>query len=115
ELRFKKGDQPFTMLELFRNIRKAIWQEVNEGTNINSFRRELQRMHLYVLKNMVVKTPPTYPHDAVTLARADLVAIKNKIEENLTSENLDPYTTAHLQETKAKIEAALDAQVQAGI
>ncbi len=115
ELRFKKGDQPFTMPELFRNIRKAIWQEVNEGTNINSFRRELQRMHLYVLKNMVVKTPPTYPHDAVTLARADLVAIKNKIEENLTSENLDPYTTAHLQETKAKIEAALDAQVQAGI
>ena len=113
ELRFKKGETPFTMAELFSEIRKAIWQELDEGTNINSFRRELQRMHLYFLGRMVVKSPAMLPHDAITLARADLVEIKNKIDQNLSSKNLDAYTKAHLEETAAKIDAALTAQMQA--
>lgn len=112
ELRFKKGEQPFTMVELFEGVRKAVWQEVDEGSNINSFRRELQRMHLHILARMVVKNPAMYPHDAITLARADLVHVKNKIEDNLSGRNLDAYTKAHLEETAAKIEAALAAQMQ---
>jgi len=113
ELRFKKGETPFTMAQLFADTRKAIWQELDEGSNINSFRRELQRMHLYFLGNMVVKNPPMLPHDAITLARADLADIKSKIEQDLSSKNLDAYTKAHLEETAAKIDAALTAQMQA--
>lgn len=112
ELRFKKGEAPFTMAELFQNTRKAVWQELDEGSNINSFRRELQRMHLYFLGNMVVKSPALLPHDAVTLARADLVEIKDKINQNLSAKNFDAYSKAHLEETEAKIDAALSAQMQ---
>ena len=101
------------MAELFQNTREAIWQELDEGSNINSFCRELQRMHLYFLGRIVVKNPPMLPHDAITLARADLVDIKNKIEQNLSSKNFDAYTKAHLEETAAKIDAALSAQMQA--
>ncbi len=112
ELRFRKGETPFTMAEMFRDVRDAIWQELTGKENINSFRRELQRMHLHILTKLVVKTPVMVPHDAVTLARASLLKIRERIEENLKSGSLDDYTTAHLQETAAKIDAALKAQIQ---
>lgn len=112
EIRFPKGETPFSMLELFSGLREAIWQEVAQGENINSFRRELQRIHLYTLDQIVVKFPPGFPHDAVTLARADLVKIKSEIDICLTSHQLDAYTEAHLQESAAKIDAILNAQME---
>jgi len=112
ELRFNKGEKPFTMAEMFRMVQDAIWQELAGRENINSFRRELQRMHLHLLTKLVVKTPVMIPHDAVTLARANLLKIREQIDENLESGSLDTYTTAHLQETAAKIDAALKAQIQ---
>ena len=52
------------------------------------------------------------PHDAVTLARADMNNIKDQIDTRLKEGKLDTYTTAHLEETRAKIDAALKAQIQ---
>lgn len=112
EIRFAKGETPFKMVELFSGLREAIWQEVARGENINSFRRELQRIHLYTLDQIVVKFPPGFPHDAVTLARADLVKIKSEIDICLRNHQLDAYTEAHLQESAAKIEAILNAQME---
>jgi hypothetical protein len=60
----------------------------------------------------VLKFPPGFPHDAVTLARVDLVKIKSEIDICLTNHQLDAYTEAHLQESVAKIEAILDAQME---
>jgi hypothetical protein len=48
----------------------------------------------------------------VTLARADMNNIKDQIDARLKAGNLDTYTSAHLEETRAKIEAALQAQIQ---
>lgn len=112
ELRFKKGETPFTMSELFQEVRQTVWQELETGSNINSFRRELQRIHLYVLNRLVVNSPSIYPHDAIALARADLTEIMNGIEKVLASGDLDRYTRAHLLESKAKIEAGLKLQFQ---
>ncbi len=111
EIRFTNGDK-FTMAEQFRRLREAIWQEVAAGENVNSFRRELQRMHIYVLDEIAVKLPVFYPRDAGTLARFDLTKIREMIEKALAKENLDTYTTAHLQETAAKIDAILNAQMR---
>jgi hypothetical protein len=111
EIRFPKGDTPFTMAELFSDLRYAIWQEVAGGKNVSSFRRELQRMHLYVLDG-ILKFPPGFPHDAVTLAREDLVKIKSEIDRSLSNSVLDAYTEAHLQESAAKINAILSAQME---
>ena len=112
ELRFAKDEKPFTMAELFQDIRKTIWQELETGKNINSYKRELQRMHLYVLTQIVLSSVTMLPHDAVTLARADMNNIKDQIDARLKAGNLDTYTSAHLEETRAKIEAALQAQIQ---
>jgi hypothetical protein len=112
EIRSPGSETPFTMAELFAGLRDAIWQEAAGGENISSFRRELQRMHLYVLDGMVLKFPPGFPHDAVTLARADLAKIKSEIDRSLSNSSLDAYTQAHLQESAAKIDAILTAQME---
>lgn len=112
ELRFKKREKAFTMAEMFHSVRESIWQEVNTGKNINSFRRELQRMHLYVLTRFLVSEAGMLPHDAITLARADLTTLKKQIDSSLSDTNLDVYTRAHLEESRAKIDAVLSANVQ---
>lgn len=112
EIRFPRGETPFTMAEMFAGLREAIWREVPAGENIRSFRRELQRIHLYILTEIVVKFPLGVPQDAVTLARADLVKIKADIERRPAAANADAYSEAHLQESVAKIDAALNARME---
>jgi hypothetical protein len=112
EIRFPKGKEIFTMAEMFSNIRNVIWQELDSGNNINSFKRELQRMHLYVLNTILLKSPLMIPHDATTLARSDLIKLQTKIDQKLKDDRLDIYTVAHLQETQSKILAILQAQFQ---
>lgn len=112
EVKFSEGEEAFTMAELFETLRTSIWQELASGSNINSYKRELQRIHLYILTQILIQSPSMVPHDAVTLARADMVELKNEIENRLNTGNLDTYTNAHLEETKAKIDAVLKAQIQ---
>ncbi len=108
ELRFEDDDK-FTMPELFSGVRESIWSEVSDGRNVNSFRRELQRMHLFMLDILLIRFPPAFPHDAVTLARADMVKIRTYIKAALEKGGLDTYTEAHLQESLARIDADLEA------
>jgi hypothetical protein len=112
ELRFPSGEKPFTMAEMFITIRQSIWQELTTAANVGSFRRELQRMYLYVLTKILLKEPTILPRDAVTLARADFQILLTEIQAKLTQQNLDSYTSAHLQESKAKLDAVLNAQIQ---
>ena len=112
EVRFPSGADKFTMAEMFTTLRNAIWSELDSGENINSYRRELQRMHLYLLNRILLKTPAMVPHDAVTLARLDMKILRDKIDAYFQKHQPDVYTTAHLEEVRARIEAALKAQVQ---
>lgn len=110
ELRYD-GKDKFTMAEMFKGIREAVWSELFSGKNVKSFRRELQRAHLTKLIDLVVKAMPGIPADATTLARADLLSIQRAIDA-APKVKLDDITKAHLEETKARIDAALKAAVQ---
>ena len=112
EIRFPRGETPFTMAEMFEGLRSSIWQEVWEATNINSFRRELQRMHLFILSRILINEPSIVPHDAITLARYDLETLQAQIEQRLSQDTGDIYSIAHLREVQAKINAVLNAQIQ---
>ncbi len=127
-LHYDQGQQPFTMAEVFQQMRETIWSEVNAGQNVNSFRRNLQRAHLAKLIGLVVKptgapfftpysgTNPAGtimpPEDASTLARADLVALQKSLSAALNNTGLDASTRAHLEESQARIAAALSAGLQ---
>jgi hypothetical protein len=112
ELRAGNGEDPLTLAEMFAGVREAIWAELEQAAEINSFRRTLQRAHLQKLVPLVVNPAEGTPADASTLARADLRAIAAGIDRAMNDGDLDPTTRAHLDETAARIDAALEAGIQ---
>ncbi len=112
ELRFASGDPVFSMTDMFSFLRAELWQEVDLGDNIDSYRRELQRLHLEILIRLVLGKSRTYPQDAVSLALADLTSLKVKINRDLKVRQPNAITKAHLSECLMKIEAVLSAKSQ---
>jgi hypothetical protein len=111
ELRYEPGQQAFTMEEMYTSVRDAVWSELAGPRPINSFRRELQRVHLAILMSHVVSMGAGVPQDASTLARADLNRILRGVDRALAGGGIDSMTRVHLDEVKARIEAALDAGI----
>ena len=112
ELWAAEGKDVLTLPEMFDSIRDAVWEELADGSNINSFRRNLQRAHLQRLTRMLIQPRQSMPEDAATLARADLKKIRAAIDGAMSGGGLDAYTEAHLDETAARVDAALDAGLQ---
>jgi len=130
ELRFGPKEKPFRMVDLFNGLSTSIWSELDAGSaEIPSLRRNLQREHLRQLIRLVVRQqpqtaaapggfgtpqpPPPAPEDATTLARATLMRLESKIKTRLAAKGVIEATTrAHLQETQARIDAALQAQME---
>ena len=100
----------FTLEELFISISSAIWLELDQSKNINSYRRELQNLHIDLFQ-IIILDDEGYPHDAQIVARQSLEQILSKIYFSLTQPSLDSYTIAHLQNSAQKIENILEAQI----
>ncbi|QSJ20954.1 zinc-dependent metalloprotease [Nostoc sp. UHCC 0702] len=101
--------------ELFDTLQKDIWTEIltqGEPKPISSIRRALQREHLNILLEMVLRTTEA-PEDGRTLAWYELRQLQKAIEERLFQfrENLDIYTLAHLELSGDRITKALNAQL----
>ncbi len=129
ELRFAKSEKPFKMADLFNGLNATIWSELDAGASeVTSLRRNLQREQLKQLIRLALRQPapaagpgllgpgvaapppPLPPEDATTLARASLVRIQGKVRTALAGKAVtDATTRAHLQETDARIGAALAA------
>jgi len=112
-LHSEKGEDTFTMAEMFQELRFAIWSEAYGQTDIDSFRRNLQREHLGILTAIVLGMMDV-PSDATSLARADLTALRGCIAASLRKGGLDAATTAHLDECLSRIDAALEASMLRG-
>jgi hypothetical protein len=115
----KAGDGGYVdMAEIFGTLRDGIWSEVKAGSGtptINSFRRALQRRHLVYLVPLATREVERAPAEATTLARYDLMQLKERIGAALSASGIDPATRAHLAESKAVIEHALEASFVRGI
>jgi Met-zincin/Domain of unknown function (DUF5117)/Domain of unknown function (DUF5118) len=132
ELRFASSEKPFRMADLFTGLTGAIWSELDTpGAPISSLRRNLQREQLKQLIRLTLRdgaagpvapqgmfgppqvaAPPLPPEDATTLARASLTRIQTKIRAALAGKAaIEATTRAHLQETDARVTAALTAQL----
>jgi hypothetical protein len=131
ELRFGAEQKPFKMAELFSSLNGSIWTELDgDATEITSLRRNLQREYLKQLVRLTLRQTPNLPagaggpaaaaalpppEDATTLARYSLTRLQTKIRAKLAGKAaLDQTTRAHLQESQARIDAALAAQMARG-
>jgi hypothetical protein len=62
--------------------------------------------------SMAVEDQEGIPEDARSLARNDLKVLQGAIPGALAAPMLDLFTRSHLEESKARIDAALDASLQ---
>jgi hypothetical protein len=120
EVRMPRGMEAFTAAELFETLTAAIWTELGDGRrgtrSVNSFRRNLQRSHLNELVGLMIGRSPAVPEDARSLARYQLKQLSERIGAALASgASLDVATRAHLDESKARIDRALEAEMVVGV
>jgi hypothetical protein len=117
---------PLTVAELFHELTGAIWgefgvgasaaparqnpRETMEATAGNSTRRDLQRAYVDNLVKWVLEPAPNGTDDARALARLQLVRIDSACGRALRSGAPNDVVEAHLLETQARIERALNAQ-----
>jgi hypothetical protein len=108
--RFKPGEQPYTMHELFGDVRRSIWGD-GMPANTNTFGRQLQMGHLARLINIYLSPTLEYPPDARTLAANDLDMIESVAQRAGASSSLDDMTRAHFKDVTRQIQAARNARM----
>lgn len=113
--------------DLMPRLTDAIWSELDapppRTPSINSFRRNLQRAYTDRLVDFLLDTisfitiapgaadQVTVPEDVRSLARLELTQLSDRIGQVLDRGSLDRTTRAHLSETKARVDRALEASV----
>jgi len=95
--------------ELMASLTRAVWAEAYAGRSTAVMRRELQRAYIDRLTEMVARPTPAMPGDARAAARAALVELRGRISTTLAGGGVDAITRAHLTESRARIDHALEA------
>lgn len=123
-VRAEEGGDAFRMSELFGTVADAVWSEVRrpQGTGeIGSMRRNLQRLHLERMVTLLLHEQVqgiggtvSVPEDARSLARAELADLSDELGRALRTGGLSAMTEAHLSESKARIDRALEASLSLG-
>lgn len=119
ELKVADGEDRYTLAEHLISLTESIWSELEGKSDkewssgdpfISSIRRNLQRMHLRMLLNLVLSEPGrTAPADAAGVARHCLVGLDQKIQRHLATNKLDMASQAHIADVHRQIEKALEA------
>jgi hypothetical protein len=113
EMKFGTSDV-VTIPELMDGLTGAVWSEVGASHNISAIRRDLQRAYLDAMTTLIVTPAERTPADARSIARMQLRQVLGRIEGSLgAAAGLDAYTTAHLEESKARIQKTLEAGLEA--
>jgi hypothetical protein len=135
DMEFKtEADDVLTLAELYESLYQSVWSEITAAEettpDVSSLRRGLQRHHLNILSNLVLRrtfwdalssqsftefmaTLSTLgaPEDARVLARYQLRQIQQDVEDTLSrySDRLEVTTQAHLEDARDRITRVLDA------
>ena len=110
-----KTDDPYPLSELFSSLTDAIWlTDMTPGGKTAVMQRNLQRIYLDKLVWMTVKPYYGLPPEAVALARLQLTRLQSRVDQASRQGGLGDEALAHLVESKARIDRALDAKLQSG-
>ena len=105
-----KTTDAFKLSELYSALTKSIWTDnMTPNGKTAVWDRNLQRVYTDMLIQQVVQPYPVTPQDAVSLSRLTLTRIKSSAQSALSRKGLDDETNAHLMETIARVDRALNA------
>ena len=108
--RYKKGEERYTMHDMFRDTRRAIWGEISGPSNVNSHRRQLQLAHLTRIARIYLSGSFMYPADARTLAANDLDILESAAKKAANSAAINDMSKAHFKEVLRQIKAAKNSE-----
>ncbi len=118
------GDNsPYTLDELFTDLRDGIWSELSQGRSIDPYRRNLQRGYIDQMKSLLeaeVEAPPEeyeefVVHTPVDVAQSDIRAyvrrelrtLREQVDEAYQRAD-DAVTRTHLDDIRTRIDILLD-------
>lgn len=110
------GNQAYTLNELFSDLRRGIWGELNNGRSIDPYRRALQRAHLERLEYLMVAEQETggfggaalnaSQSDIPAMARAELRSLQTNLR-NSRARFSDRMSQIHIDDLLARVEKML--------
>jgi hypothetical protein len=118
----KNGSNAYSISELFSDIRNGIWTELKTGSNIDTYRRGLQRAHIermsYLLNQGETPVPAQFaalagPQIAVSqtevrpMARQELKNLLAQVKSSLPQYS-NPVLKSHLEDVIVRINDALN-------
>jgi hypothetical protein len=104
-----------TIPEMMDALSSAVWSEVWSGSarSVPSMRRNLQRLYVDHMAEILTNPAERMPADARAVARMQLQEVRSRVDRALSnSSGLDAYTRAHLVEVSERLEKALDAGLE---
>jgi hypothetical protein len=109
-----KQDDPYRVSEMLRTLTSTIWTDnmVASGRTA-SMQRNLQRIYLHHLVGMAMHPRPGAGWEPIALARLQLTRLRGEIDKAYKQPGLSDEANAHLAESLARIDRALDAKLQA--
>jgi hypothetical protein len=113
---FKVGspDKALTLPYLYRSVGANIWSELEGRRNIDTLRRQLQRVYLDTMIGMVTNPTASAPEDAKMLAWDQLRRLRRAIQSAQSDGKYDTYTQVHLEESLMRVNRALEARQMIG-
>lgn len=97
--------------EVYATLQRAVWSELKSGGQIDRLRRNLQREHLRRLHGLLVRVSAPLPADAQSLLRANATALRDELRQALAQRRWEVESRAHLQESLALLDQALNASM----
>jgi hypothetical protein len=101
------------------DLKNGVWSELSTHKTIDGYRRNLQKAYIDALSNIINPQPPapgqpaqaiknnTWNTDAVSVARAQLVALKRQVDGAIPSTS-DKMSKYHLMDISDRIKKSLD-------
>ena len=97
------GDEAYSPAMLFDDVRRSIFSELKSG-QIDPYRRNLQRVFVDRMGNLMNATAPQYDHsDIKALARGTLGALKKDIKKYAKKQN-NEVSRYHLEDLLVRIQ-----------
>lgn len=111
------GAKAYTVVQMFDELRRAIWSEFSAGRPVDIYRRNLQKLYVDELLKIVSASEPVglgitirvgnpLPSDAVAIARLQLIELRRLLQSGTQSAHA--LTRAHAIDIIAQINQALE-------
>jgi hypothetical protein len=111
-LKYRAGST-MSLADAFTWTQASVFGDLS-GKQINSMgevHRSLQQWYVRMLAQMLLAPQPGTPYDAQSLARAELVAVRDETRQARRQAGLDDLTSAHLAALEAVADQALSARM----